>query len=153
MVRFPRWWFRDADGEWTIPSGRRGELLVLLIGLPAFAGFVSAESGLPTVGNRWPIVAAGVWCGFLYASRMRDRLAERFPNVDVWTVVSVVVGGMGLSVLELLPTSGTTTIAILSTSGTVLAIYLLRAASPLHDGLAPPARGVEPPTDIESGRR
>ena len=153
MVRSPLEWFRGAGGEWTFPSGRQGELLVLAAGLPTFAWFVHTDRGLPAIDGWWPIALVGVCCGLLYATVFRERVLERLPDVDTWTVVSVFAGGMGLSMLELLPTTDAAVLVILSAGATVVAVYLVRWISPLHDGLAPPQRGVEPPTDIETRHR
>lgn len=151
MFGSPLRWFRDEDGDWTTPEGRRGEFVVLLIGLPALAFFTHAGEGLPYPTENPLAVAVGVCCGLLYATDYLSPLVERLPDgVGKWTFVSVFGGGFGLSVLELIHLTAPTVLFIFAAGGTILTIYTFRGLSPVHDGFQPPKRGVEPPPAIDS---
>ncbi|MDF9745185.1 hypothetical protein [Natrinema salsiterrestre] len=53
-------WFRDEDGGWQSPEGRRGELVALGICLPALAVYVHFDAGLPRVAENRPAAILGV---------------------------------------------------------------------------------------------
>lgn len=148
-------WFRD-DGEWTTPTGRRGELVALVVTLPVALWFVTGRDGFtwPQATTAWLAATVGLWCGYAYAVHYRERILERLPDEDIggWTLFSLFSGGLGMSALELLPATGALVIALFATGVTIVAISLLRLASPLHDGLEPARRGVEvqPPERLES---
>jgi hypothetical protein len=144
-------WFRDEDGSWRSPEGRRGELVGLGICLPALAVFVHFDVGLPRIAENRPAAFLGVWCGFLYATYYRTALVERTPGwVSFGQVFSLLAGGFGLTVLEIVHIADPTVLFVLTAGGTVLLIYLVRLCSPLHPGLEPPRRGADPPTALET---
>ncbi|WP_226481583.1 hypothetical protein [Natrinema amylolyticum] len=146
-----REWFRDDDGGWQFPEGRRGELVTLAIGLPLLVGFVHSETGLPRPVEYWPAVLLGAWSGFLYATYYRTAIVERVPDwVSVGQVISLLAGGFGLTVLEIVHLADPTVLFVLAAGGTILSIYVVRACSPLHPGLEPPRRGVEPPPPVDA---
>ncbi|EMA39504.1 hypothetical protein [Halobiforma nitratireducens] len=161
MAESPLEWFRE-DGEWTTPDGRPAELLVLVVGIPVFAWLVSLRSGIalpwsaPTSGvtgtaaqfRPWGAAGLGLFAGFLYAVYYRDVIVSRLPEFSSWTLLSLFGGGFGLSTLEVLPATSSVTAFLLTAGTTVLVIYLLWLASPLHDGLTPSRRGVEPPAAV-----
>ena len=145
--------FRDEDGDWTGPSGRAGEFLVLLVGLPIFAWFAAIDLGGLAPGESWPALAAGVWVGFAYAAFFRERLLEAVPDwLGGWTLGSLITGGFGLSVLEVVHLAEPTVLVVLAAGATVLAVSMLRLVSPLHDGMEPQRRGVEPPASADLER-
>ncbi|WP_255682039.1 hypothetical protein [Natrinema sp. SYSU A 869] len=147
-------WFRDDDGGWQFPEGRRGELVTLALGLPFLAGFVHSEMGLPRPIEYWPTMLLSTWCGFLYATYYRTAVVERVPDwVSVGQVISLLAGGFGLTVLKIVHVADLTVLFVLATGGTILAIYVVRACSPLHPGLEPPRRGVKSPPAVESGSK
>lgn len=141
-------WFRDADGEWTAPDGRRGELVALLVALPVFAWLVHATSGLPRPGDHWAALAVGLVCGFGYAATARDAIAERLPSLSGWSVISAIAGSVGLSALERVAAADAVVAALLAAGATVAVVYLVRLVSPFHEGVRPPRRGVEPPSAV-----
>lgn len=139
-------WFRDDDGSWQTPEGRRGELVGLVLCLPSLAVFVHFDVGLPPVAENRLVAILGVWCGFLYATYYRTALVERTPGwVSFGQVVSLLAGGFGLTVLEIVHIAEPTVLFVLTAGGTVLLIYLVRLCSPLHPGLEPPRRDADPP--------
>ncbi|ELY60184.1 hypothetical protein C491_02760 [Natronococcus amylolyticus DSM 10524] len=145
--------FRDEDGDWTSPSGRAGEFLVLLVGLPIFAWFAAVDLGGLAVGDGWFALAVGVWAGFAYAAFFRERLLEAVPDdLGGWTLVSLFTGGFGLSILEVVHLGAPTALFVLAAGATVLAVSMLRLVSPLHDGMEPQRRGVEPPASVDVER-
>lgn len=140
-------WFRDDDGEWTA-NGRRRELLVLVVGLPLFASSVAGELGAPWPASSadWVGLSLGVAAGFLYASRARDAIHGVLPGwATGWTILTSVLGGVGLSALELVRVATPTALFVLAAGTTALGVYLCRLCSPFHDGMKPPRRGVDPP--------
>lgn len=147
-------WFRDDDGSWQFPEGRRSELVTLALTLPCLAVFVHADTGLPRPTEYWPAVILGVCSGFLYATSYREPIVERVPDwVSVGQVVSLLAGGFGLTLLRLVHIADPTVLFILAAGGTIVVIYGVRLCSPLHPGLEPPRRGVEPPPAVESGSK
>ncbi|WP_394741550.1 hypothetical protein [Natronococcus roseus] len=145
--------FLDEDGDWTSPSGRAGEFLVLLVGLPLFAWFASADLGGLEPGDGWLALAVGVWVGFAYAAFFRERLLEAVPDwLGGWTLGSLITGGFGLSVLEVVHLAEPTVLFVLAAGTTVLVVSLLRLVSPLHEGMEPQRRGVEPPASADLER-
>ncbi|THE63578.1 hypothetical protein D8Y22_17305 [Salinadaptatus halalkaliphilus] len=149
MIAAVRKWFRE-DGEWTLPDGRRGELIVLAIGLPVFIWFVHADGGLPSVGDIWIAGAIGTGAGYLYTGRYRERVVDTVPAVNGWTVVSLFAGGFGLSVLEVFYLADPAVAFLVAAGVTIAGIYAVRLVSPVHEGVQPPARGVEPPPALET---
>ncbi len=146
MTRTPLEPFRDGDGNWASPSGRAGEFLVLLVGLPLFAWFASVDLGGFAAGNSWLALTVGVWVGVAYAVFFRERLLAAGPDdLGGWTVVSLATGGFGLSVLEAVHLGAPTALFVLAAGTTVLVVSLIRLVSPLHEGMEPQRRGVEPP--------
>ncbi|AXR78827.1 hypothetical protein [Natrarchaeobaculum sulfurireducens] len=144
----PLSWVRD-DGEWTTPGGRRGEFLVLLVGLPVFAWFVHTGPGLPQITDHGFAAALGVGCGFWYTTAGRERIVASVPEgIGTWTVVSAFSGGIGLSVLEFVPATDALIAVLLVAGTTVVCIYVLRLVSPIHDGVQPPRRGAAPPPAV-----
>lgn len=149
MARLSLERFRDGDG-WTRPDGREGEFLALLVGLPTFAWFAFGDLGGVAPDENWLTLSLGVCCGFGYAVRYRQRLLEAVPDwLGGWTVVSLTTGGFGLSALEIVHLAAPTVLFVLAAGTTVLACYGLRLVSPLHEGMEPPRRGVEPPAASE----
>ncbi len=145
-----RGWFRDDDGSWQFPDGRRGEFVALLVGLPLYTWFVRADAGIPAPREYWLAVVLGACGGFWYAAYYRERVADRLPNwADIGQLLSLVIGGFGLSILRLIDLGEPTVCFLLTAGGTVLSIYLVRLVSPFHSGLEPPRRGVEPPTAVD----
>ncbi|WP_176548100.1 hypothetical protein [Natrinema sp. CBA1119] len=144
-------WFRDDDGSWQFPEGRRGEFVTLALSLPALATFVHIDGGLPRPLEYWPAVILGVCSGFLYATSYREPIVERVPDlVSVGQVFSLLVGGFGLTLLRLIHVADPTVLFILAAGGTITLVYGVRLCSPFHPGLDPPRRGVEPPPAVES---
>lgn len=143
-------WFRDEDGEWTAPEGRRGEFVALPIVLPVVAWTGLGGSGLPGIAPPWLSASLGVCCGYLYATRYRDVVVRYVPDrlVD-WSLVSFLGGSLGGSVLELVPLTDGQVAFVLAACATVLGTYTLRLLSPVHRGLEPPRRGVESPASLE----
>ncbi|OIB58603.1 hypothetical protein [Natrialba sp. SSL1] len=140
----------DGNNGWTLPEGRRREFVALAIGLPVFAWFVSSDVGSLAPTTHWLPVLVGVCCGFLYAVHVRDAVIDAIPDgLSGWTSLSLLSGGAGLSLLEVFHIATPTVVFILVAGGTILAIYSLRLVSPLHDGLQPARRGVEPPPALE----
>ncbi|MDG5759959.1 hypothetical protein QA600_11475 [Natronococcus sp. A-GB1] len=153
MARTPLNPFRDEDGSWTSPSGREGEFLVLLVGLPIFAWFAAVDLGGLAPGESWPALAAGVWAGVAYAVFFRERLLEAVPDdFGGWTLVSLLTGGFGLSILEFVHLGEPTALFVLAAGTTVLAVSAIRLVSPLHEGMEPQRRGVEPPASADLER-
>jgi len=147
-------WFRDDDGSWQFPEGRRGEFVTLALTLPALAVFVHADTGLPRPTEYWPIVILGVCSGFLYVTSFREPILERVPDwVSVGQVISLLAGGLGLTLLRLVHVADPTVLFILAAGGTITLVYGVRLCSPFHPGLEPPRRGVEPPPVVESGSK
>jgi hypothetical protein len=145
----PLEWFRDDDG-WTRPDGREGEFLALLVGLPTFAWFASGDLGGLAPDESWLAISLGACCGFAYAVSYRRRLLEAVPDgVGAWTILSLVTGGFGLSVLEVVHLAAPTVLFVLAAGATVLILYGVRLVSPLHEGMEPPRRGAEPPASID----
>lgn len=143
-------WFRDADGNWTLPESRRREFVGLAIGLPVFAWFVSPDTGPLAPSEHWLAVLVGVCCGFLYVTYVRSAVLEAIPEgLSGWTALSLLGGGFGLSLLQVVHLATPTVIFVLVAGAVILGIYVLRLVSPLHDGLQPPRRGVEPPSALE----
>jgi hypothetical protein len=92
----------------------------------------------------------GVCCGLGYALWYRQRLLAAVPDrVGTGTAVSLVTGGFGLSFLELVHPAGPAVLFVLAAGSTVLSIYGLRLVSPMHEGMKPQRRGVEPPSASE----
>ncbi|AGB36736.1 hypothetical protein [Natronococcus occultus] len=153
MTRTPLDRCRDEDGDWITPSGRVGEFLVLLVGLPLFAWFAAGDLGGLAPGESWLALAVGVWAGFAYAILFREWLLAAVPDeLGGWTVVSLATGGFGLSVLEVVHLAAPTVLFVLAAGTTVLVVSLLRLVSPLHDGMEPQRRGVEPPASADLER-
>ncbi|NKE35633.1 hypothetical protein GWG54_07350 [Natronococcus sp. JC468] len=153
MARTPLDPFRDEDGDWTTPSGRAGEFLALLVGLPLFAWFASSDLGGLALGDGWLALVVGVWAGFAYAAFFRERLLAAVPDwLGSWTLGSLITGGFGLSVLEVVHLAEPTVLVVLAAGATVLVVSMLRLVSPLHDGMEPQRRGVEPPASADLER-
>lgn len=152
-----RAWFRDDDGGWTFPEGRRGELLVLVVGLPLLAWLVPVQADLTLPSRRtdawWTAVSLGVCCGFCYAVILREHLVAAVPDGNAWTIVSVLGSSVGVSAFNHLPAAGAVALGLAATGTTVVAIYVLWLLSPLHEGIEPAKRGVEPPAALESESR
>ncbi|RKD97716.1 hypothetical protein [Halopiger aswanensis] len=151
-----RAWFRDDEGGWTFPDGRRGELLVLLAGLPLFAWLVPVQADL-TLPARWTdawwtAATLGVCCGFCYAVIAREYLVAVVPDTNAWTVVSIVGSSVGVSAFRHVPAAGTVTVGLVAAAAgaTIAVIYALWLLSPLTEGVRPARRGVEPPAALES---
>lgn len=145
--------FRDEDGDWTSPSGRAGEFLVLLVGLPIFAWFAAVDLGGLAPDKSWLALALGVWAGSAYAVFFREQLLEAVPDdLGGWTLVSLVTGGFGLSVLEVVHLGAPTALFVLAAGTTVLAVSAIRLVSPFHEGMDPQRRGVEPPASADLER-
>ena len=143
-------WFRDDDG-WTTPNGRRGELVALVLGLPIFCFAVTRQTGLPNAFESPGAVLLGTVCGFCYAVYWRQRLCALIPDgLRNFVLGSLLSGGLGLSLLEIVDLAVPTVLFVLAAIGTVLAIYLAWLLSPMQDGLQPPRRGVSPPQSVES---
>ena len=142
-------WFRDEDG-WTTPKGRRGEFVALAVGFPVFLWFVTTGPGLPQFAEQWPVAILGAVCGFCYVVYYRERILARLSfDFSSWTLFSLLGSGFGLSVLESVPATNAIVTGLLALFGTIVAIYLLWLISPVHDGLQPPGRGVEPPSAVD----
>lgn len=141
-----RHWFRDDDGSWRFPDGRRGEFVTLLVALPIYGVLVRIDTGLPRpIDHPW-IVLLGACCGLLYATQYRDRIADRVPDwADGGQLLSLVLGGLGLNVLKLVHLADPIVLFVFAAGGTVLCIYAVRLCSPVHRGLEPPRRGADPP--------
>ncbi|MXV63734.1 hypothetical protein GS429_17040 [Natronorubrum sp. JWXQ-INN-674] len=143
-------WFRDDDG-WAVPDGRRGELVGIVLCLPVFLFLLSTETGIPNPAEHPVAVVLGTLCGFCYAVYWRRQLlsavSERIRNF----AISFFFGGLGLSLLRIIHIAETTAVFVLAACGTVVAIYAVWLLSPMHDGVRPPRRGVEPPAaaDLE----
>ncbi|MFC6768866.1 hypothetical protein [Natrinema soli] len=145
-------WFRDDDGSWQVPEGRRGEFVTLALTIPALAAFVHIDAGLPRPLEYWPAVILGVCSGFLYVTSYRESIIERVPDwVSVGQVFSLLAGGFGLTLLRLVHVADPTVLFILAAGGTIASVYGVRLCSPFHPGLEPPRRGVEPPPAVGSG--
>ena len=147
-------WFRDDDGGWTTPDGRRLEFLALAVGVPLFAryapGRVVPPLPRPWSGTWWFVATLGVCCGFCYAVVVRDAVVDAVPtDGSGWTVISILASSVGFSVFEYVPAAGAVVLCLIVGGATVLAIYLLRLLSPFHEGLEPARRGVEPPTAVD----
>lgn len=141
-----REWFRDDDGSRQFPEGRRGEFVALLVGLPLYAGYLHWKTGLPRPLEYWPAVILGACGGFCYAAYYRSVIADRVPDwADAGQLLSLLIGGAGLSVLRLVRLADPAICFLLAAGGTILLTYAVRLCSPLHPGLEPPRRGVEPP--------
>ncbi|AGB32696.1 hypothetical protein C488_08607 [Natrinema pellirubrum DSM 15624] len=145
-----REWFRDDDGDWQVPEGRRGEFVALLVGLPLYAWAADFYLGLPAIVHYWPAVLLGASCGFAYTTPYRDRVTDPLPDwAPASQLLSLLVGGIGLDLLEIVQLADPFVTLLLAAGCTVLSIYLVRLASPFHRGLEPPRRGVEPPTAVD----
>ncbi|SEQ49658.1 hypothetical protein [Natrinema salaciae] len=145
-------WFRDDDGSWQVPDGRRGEFVSLAVSLPVLAVFLHFETELPRPAEHRLAAVVGVWCGFLYATYYRTAFVERVPDwISVGQVVSLLAGGLGLTILRLVHVADPTVVFVLTAGGTILLLYLVRWFSPFHPGLEPPRRGVEPPPARDVG--
>ncbi|MGQ3412128.1 hypothetical protein ACT4ML_07675 [Natrinema sp. LN54] len=147
-------WFRDDDGGWQIPDGRRGEFVALLVGLPLYIAYLRWDIGLPQPLEYWPVVLVGACCGLFYVTTYRDRIADRVPDytpdwADAGQLLSLLLGGAGLSLLRLVHIADPTLVFLLSACGTVLLCYAVRLCSPVHPGLEPPPRGAEPPPAVD----
>lgn len=143
-------WVRDGDGGWTLPDGRRREFIGLAIGLPVFAWFVADDVGPLAPSQHWPVMVLGVCCGVYYAASVRSTVFELLPDgLSDMTVLSLLSGGAGLSLLEIVHLATPTVVFLVTAGVTILGIYVIRLVSPLHDGLQPSRRGVEPPPAIE----
>lgn len=154
MTRSVARWFRDDDGGWQFPEGRRGEFVTLALALPCLAAFVHIDTGLPRLTEYWLAVILGVGSGFLYVISYRDAIVERVPDwVSVGQVVSLLAGGFGLALLRLVHAADPTVLFILAAAGTIVVIYGVRLCSPFHPGLEPPRRGVESPPAVKSGSK
>uniref|UniRef100_A0A7D6CTX1 Uncharacterized protein n=1 Tax=Natrinema zhouii TaxID=1710539 RepID=A0A7D6CTX1_9EURY len=147
-------WFRDDDGGWQFPEGRRGEFVTLALTLPCLAVFIHADTGLPRPTEYWPAMILGVGSGFLYATSYRDATVERVPDwASIGQVVSLLAGGFGLTLLRLVHVADSTVLFVLAAGGTIVVIYGVRLCSPFHPGLEPPRRGVESPPTVESSSK
>ncbi|PCR90909.1 hypothetical protein [Natrinema ejinorense] len=146
-------WFRDDDG-WTMPDGRRGEFVGICCWLPVFAFLATRETSIPAP-TAYPVAASlGVLCGFVYAVYWRDRLYSLVPEGVRTVVVSGLFGsGIGLTLLRIVHFAEPTVLFLLVAGVTILGIYGTWLLSPLHDGLEPPPRGVEPPSSLEPRHR
>ncbi|WP_440769362.1 hypothetical protein [Natronorubrum sp. DTA28] len=143
-------WFRDDDG-WTTPDGRRGELVALVIALPIFCFVVSLETGLPNPFESPGAVLLGAVCGFCYAVYWRRRLCALVPEgLRNFVLGSLLSGGLGLSLLEVVDLAAPTVLFVLAAIGAILAIYFAWLLSPIEEGLQPPRRGASPPQAVES---
>ena len=144
-------WFRDGDGGWTTPDGRRGELVELVVALPTFAFFATRETGVPWPTDYPLAVLLGVCCGFCYAVYWRERIRSLIPEqLRTFAVSFVLGGGAGLSLLRFVHLAAPTVAFVVAAGATIVAIYVAWLCSPLEDGLRPPRRGVEPPASLES---
>ncbi|NGM67595.1 hypothetical protein G6M89_00995 [Natronolimnobius sp. AArcel1] len=140
-------WVRDEEGEWTTPTGRRGELVALLVTLPVALWFVTGRDGFawPQATTAWLAAAAGLWCGYAYAVYYREPIVKSLLEKDIGglTLFTLFSGGLGISALEFLPATGALVVALCMTGVTIIVISLLRLVSPFHRGLEPARRGVE----------
>ncbi|ELY70421.1 hypothetical protein [Natrinema versiforme] len=142
-------WFRDDDGSWQLPEGRRGEFVALLVGFPFYVGYLHWDIGLPRPLEYWPAVLLGACCGLLYVTTYRDRIADRLPDwADAGQLLSLLLGG-GLGLLRLVHIAAPTLVFLLSACGTALLCYAVRLCSPVHPGLEPPPRGADPPPAVD----
>ncbi|WP_246999326.1 hypothetical protein [Halosolutus gelatinilyticus] len=140
-------WFRDENGDWATPEGRRGEFVFLVALLVVFAVHAHFEVGLPAPDER-PIVALfGVLCGFWYATYGRKHVVDYAPE-SAWTYVSTILGGFGFSLFKLVHVATPIVVFVVTAVGTVLLVYTVRVASPVHDGMEPPPRGAKPPSEV-----
>lgn len=149
-MRFtPLEWFRDDDGDWTVPKGRRGEFVALLVGLPVVTWLLVSELGTLDPGWRWPVVPLGIVAGILYTRRYRSLVIDAIPD-DLGTTLLLTLfgGGFGLSTLEALNLARPMLFFTLAAGLTVALVYALRLLSPLHDGCQPARRGVDPPKTL-----
>ncbi|GAB3666031.1 hypothetical protein [Halopiger thermotolerans] len=150
----PLAWFRDDEGDWTVPEGRCGELLVLVVGLPLFAWLVPAQADLSLPARWtdawWTAVSVGVCCGFCYAVITREYLVAAVPDTNAWTIVSFLCSSVGFSVFRHVPAAGAVAVGLVAAGATIVGIYALWLLSPLHEGIGPARRGVEPPSALES---
>ncbi|OVE85686.1 hypothetical protein [Natronolimnobius baerhuensis] len=149
-------WVCDEDGDWTTPTGRRGELVALVVTLPVALWFVTGRDGFawPQGNTAWLAATVGLWCGYAYAVHYREPIVEYLLEKDIGglTLFTLFSGGLGISALEFLPATGALVVALLVAAVTIIVISLLRLVSPLHRGLEPARRGVEvqPPERLES---
>lgn len=151
MGRRPLEWIRDEDGSWQFPEGRRGEFVTLAVGLPFVALFAHTDTGLAHPLEYWPAVIVGACCGFLYATSYRGAIVERVPDwVSVGQLLSLLAGGAGLTILRIVRIAEPAVLFVLAAGGTILLVYAVRLCSPLHDGLEPPRRGVDPPPAVDT---
>ena len=153
MSRVPLEWFRDEDG-WTTPTGRRGELVALAVAVPSLALVAYAWTDLLQAGRHWPVASVGVLAGVCYAWFCREYVLgyvrEYAPDdVGSWTILSLFGGGIGVPALESIPAAGAVVALLLAAGGTILAVYLLRLVSPLHEGVQPLRRGADPPSAVD----
>lgn len=136
-------WFRDDDG-WQFPDGRRGEFVGLVIVLPVAVWYVQRTVGSHSI-LEWPIaLVAGVYCGFVYVAYVRDRVRTHRSG-KAGTVVSIGLAAFSIGSLDSIGLAEPAVVLLGSATVTVLVVYLIRLCSPVHDGLQPPRRGVEPP--------
>ncbi len=139
-------WFRDEDGDWTVPRGRKGEFVALAVGLPVLAWFLAAETGTLHPGWLWPVIPLGIVGGVLYTRRFRTRVLEAVPDdMSSWMLLTMFGGGFGLSTLEAFALARPVMFFALAAGLTILGVYTLRLLSPLHEECQPARRGVEPP--------
>jgi hypothetical protein len=82
--------------------------------------------------------------------RYRQRLLGAVPDwVGAGTAVSLLTGGFGLSILQVVHVATPTVLFALAAGSTVLSISVLRLVSPMHEGMNPQRRGVDPPSSAE----
>ncbi len=146
-----RHWFRDDDGDWQFPDGRRGEFVALLVALPVYGGLVHVDTGLPRpIDHPW-MVLLGACCGLLYATYYREAITGRVPDwADGGQLVSLLLGGFGLDILKLVHLADPVVLFGFIGGWTILCIYAVRLCSPVHRGLEPPRRGADTPPAIDT---
>ncbi|MDJ1430641.1 hypothetical protein [Halostagnicola sp. A-GB9-2] len=143
-------WFRDENGDWTVPRGRKGEFVALAVALPVLAYFVAPDPGALHPGWLWPVIPLGIASGLLYTRRYRRHVIDAIPeDTGSWVILTMLGGGFGLSTLEALGLARPAMFFALAAGLTILSVYTLRLLSPLHDDCEPARRGVEPPSGEE----
>ncbi|AFZ71855.1 hypothetical protein [Natronobacterium gregoryi] len=145
-----REWFRE-DGDWTSPDGREGELVALVVFLPAVVVYAwfRFDLGWPQGTAQWTVAALGLFGGYVYAIHLREYVL-RFVSTDYSWLTPILLFGSGFAGLgEYVLRRPSMLLPCLVAGGTVLVIYALWWLSPLQRGLEPARRGVEPPTAIE----
>ncbi|SDQ52318.1 hypothetical protein [Natronobacterium texcoconense] len=144
-------WFRDEDGDWTVPDGREGELLVLLVFLPVVGAYAHLrfDFGWPQGTAQWIVATLGLFGGYLYAIHVREYVL-RYVSTDYSWLTPFLLFGSGIAGLgEYVLRRPSILLPCLVAGGTVLVVYSLWLLSPFQDGLEPARRGVEPPSAVE----